>query len=687
VAREQRRWTEAFSGSVGSGDGPPRQLPPQLSALVVQQELRTSGRWARRRLFCVDPARPEAGSCVVTVAPAGDGILDSWAAWRESTGMGVVPLLDAALVDSWSHEVTPYYPAGSLADLLRAHGPLPPQRLLPVVRQVAGVLDRMHRPSASTGWRVFVHRHLTPANVLVAAQGTPRILLTGLGTGRVQRQHTEFPGADGATGYSPPEALESGACSPASDWWALGVMLAELLCGECLVPARRGQQTPDEMPSWLIARLPDMPEGLATPWRSLLTGLLAPDPRQRWAYPQVQAWSAGGQVSPVRSCYDSGHASRARSGASREADRSRDGSERVRPRIEFRGVWYDGPVVLAEAMAGAWDAACAYLLGQGWEELRVWSRVISPGLGRRLDQVHVDSFLRGRHLDLVLCEVLSSLDPDRRATFRGVLTDPGGLAGLARAAVGGDTPAGELVARLFASGSLEILARAPGGEALDEANRRWEPLVRNAIDVANRHRLALEAGLEQLPALLLGALVDDDAAQTLSAAAQSVVRERAEDQPWVRALQTYAGPDGLALQALAVLVGSSCPRQAASGNAELPAAQGLPVLFRRRFRRWFRSRKSSLAHRALTPREPLRPGARLSPGAALRPGPSVTAGGAPQPGSPVLTPRTVPLPSCAPLPNPVPQPMAGLGFGGVGALGDGHAPWMNTDTANREPGR
>jgi serine/threonine-protein kinase len=106
---------------------------------------------------------------------------------------------------------------------LTADGPLPPAVAVDVVAQVADALAYVHA-------RGFVHADVKPGNILVPVDGSP-VRLTDFGVARRV--------ADGASGrathatpeYVAPEVIGGGVPGPATDVYALGIVLYELLCG------------------------------------------------------------------------------------------------------------------------------------------------------------------------------------------------------------------------------------------------------------------------------------------------------------------------------------------------------------------------------------------------------------------------------------------------------------------------
>ena len=118
----------------------------------------------------------------------------------------------------------------TLRDELR-DGPLPPERLVPTLVDIASGLAAAHS-------RGIVHRDLKPENIVRRTDGQIKILDFGLAT--MIRSHdtptrtrlTEAGAALGTPGYMAPEQLRSGVADPRSDVFAFGVLAWELATGE-----------------------------------------------------------------------------------------------------------------------------------------------------------------------------------------------------------------------------------------------------------------------------------------------------------------------------------------------------------------------------------------------------------------------------------------------------------------------
>ncbi|PKH42247.1 serine/threonine protein kinase [Nocardioides alpinus] len=150
-------------------------------------------------------------------------------------------------------------PGGSVADLLREHGPLDPGTVALLVEQLLTGLTAVHGAG-------LVHRDVKPANLLLEATGhePPHLRLGDFGVAApvADRRFTTVPGAIGTDGYMAPEQARGALPEPTQDLYAVGRVALELMTG--LPPARQR-----EVPSH--------------PLRPLVERLLVPDPEQRLA--------------------------------------------------------------------------------------------------------------------------------------------------------------------------------------------------------------------------------------------------------------------------------------------------------------------------------------------------------------------------------------------------------------------
>src|SRR5579884_2520174 len=136
----------------------------------------------------------------------------------------IVRLLDFGLEGTVPFLVMSYAPHGNLRQRHPQGTRLSLDIVVPYVKQVAAALQYLHD-------RRLIHRDLKPENLLLSSDD--KVLLSDFGLVLLLQSTYSQPGqvTAGSIGYMAPEQLQ-GHPSPASDQYALGVMVYEWLCGE-----------------------------------------------------------------------------------------------------------------------------------------------------------------------------------------------------------------------------------------------------------------------------------------------------------------------------------------------------------------------------------------------------------------------------------------------------------------------
>ena len=146
----------------------------------------------------------------------------------------VVQTLDVVALEGELFLVMDYVQGESLARLLRAsHKKKQPLPLSVVSGIVCGALHGLHAAHEATNEQGepldIVHRDVSPQNVLVGADGVPRVLDFGVAKA-VGGIHTTREGqVKGKLAYMAPEQLRSGTVDRRSDVFAAGIVLWEAL--------------------------------------------------------------------------------------------------------------------------------------------------------------------------------------------------------------------------------------------------------------------------------------------------------------------------------------------------------------------------------------------------------------------------------------------------------------------------
>jgi serine/threonine protein kinase/tetratricopeptide (TPR) repeat protein len=117
----------------------------------------------------------------------------------------------------------------NLLSYLRRKRPMPPADALPLVRQIAGGLDALHRAG-------IVHRDLKPSNIMLipARNGGTRTVVTDFGLAKPMKEDPLFFESQvgfqaGAPFFMAPELWQDGRPSVASDVYALGLVIDEMV--------------------------------------------------------------------------------------------------------------------------------------------------------------------------------------------------------------------------------------------------------------------------------------------------------------------------------------------------------------------------------------------------------------------------------------------------------------------------
>ncbi len=197
----------------------------------------------------------------------------------------IVPIYRVGEAAGVSFFTMAYIEGESLAELLKRQRQLPLGDALRIGREIAAALGAAHR-------RGIVHRDVKPQNVLIERE-SGRILVTDFGIARAALADNDHADAEALTGVgmvmgtprymSPEQASGTRDLTPASDLYALGIILYELIAGA--YPYKVGQPPNflvahlTRQPIPLVARVGDVPREVETS----VHRLLAKDPAKRQA--------------------------------------------------------------------------------------------------------------------------------------------------------------------------------------------------------------------------------------------------------------------------------------------------------------------------------------------------------------------------------------------------------------------
>jgi alkyl hydroperoxide reductase subunit AhpC/tRNA A-37 threonylcarbamoyl transferase component Bud32 len=190
--------------------------------------------------------------------------------------------------------VMEYVSGGSLAERLKS-GPVSAIEARTLGTQVARGIEAAHRAG-------IVHGDLKPENILIGADGAAKV--TDFGLGRRENRDTaaaatltwdrnSVGGLSGTPGYIAPELLEGQPSSTASDVYALGIVLYEMLTGRHAVEGNNVLEVLNRIRSLDGEQLA---AGVPAGFRNVLREALRRDPQARPSMGHIAAMLAEAAV-------------------------------------------------------------------------------------------------------------------------------------------------------------------------------------------------------------------------------------------------------------------------------------------------------------------------------------------------------------------------------------------------------
>lgn len=246
------------------------------------------------RIFDVFRHRPAAAGAGAAVGGAGSaGSADLSATAPSAASAAAADTGGGAEITFFSMELLL---GETLEQRLRAGGRMRTEEALPIVRQVAEGLSAAHQAGV-------VHRDFKPANVMLCAGGgAPRAVITDFGLARTHgdgENLTLHGDILGTPSYMAPEQVEGGEVTAATDIYALGCVLYEMVTGRPPFVGANSFST-------ALKRLQEDPRpphqqvpGLARAWDAAILRCLERDPADRFAQARdVAVALAGEELAP-----------------------------------------------------------------------------------------------------------------------------------------------------------------------------------------------------------------------------------------------------------------------------------------------------------------------------------------------------------------------------------------------------
>mgnify|MGYP002640132548 CR=1 FL=1 len=217
----------------------------------------------------------------------------------------LLPVLDYGEEEGVYFLVTEYFPSDSLEQLIKKAGKIPLQEALYILAEVADGLGALHEARDLDDKRLgLIHRDISPQNVLVGTDGRLKLIDYGIVKKDDPTEETRAGVVKGKCRYMSPEQAGGEELTPASDIYALGVVLVRMLSGkrphgegstgEIMARARTGLDPEGE-----LKRL-KLPENV----RDIIQKMLEKEPGKRHKNATEVVQEARKALSSVASPYD-----------------------------------------------------------------------------------------------------------------------------------------------------------------------------------------------------------------------------------------------------------------------------------------------------------------------------------------------------------------------------------------------
>jgi eukaryotic-like serine/threonine-protein kinase len=137
----------------------------------------------------------------------------------------IVSVYDRGETDGSYYIVMEYFEGPDLKQVIRQRGTLPPEEAVDAALQILAALAAAHR-------RDVIHRDIKPQNVMVGEDGRLKVTDFGIARAGADSAMTEAGAIIGTAQYLSPEQARGEEVTTASDCYAVGIVLYEMLTGQ-----------------------------------------------------------------------------------------------------------------------------------------------------------------------------------------------------------------------------------------------------------------------------------------------------------------------------------------------------------------------------------------------------------------------------------------------------------------------
>jgi serine/threonine-protein kinase len=166
----------------------------------------------------------------------------------------IVQVLDVGRFGDSYFMAMEYIEGLSLRELLKSHGPLPPEVVAYIGAELGEALDYVHRRTSSEGLPLnLVHRDVNPPNILLSRIGEVKLGDFGVARAAIHVRLTQADRVRGKLGYLAPEQVRGQPFDGRADLFALGLTLHEALTGRRVFQGEDASDTVRaEPPAFLV---------------------------------------------------------------------------------------------------------------------------------------------------------------------------------------------------------------------------------------------------------------------------------------------------------------------------------------------------------------------------------------------------------------------------------------------------